>query len=397
MRADPENSGNVRGNDVVSRLKYAALGAGLMYVLDPDRGHRRRKLIRDQLVRMRHEAWRGAANTATDLLNHTRGAAARVRSVIVPDFADDWIIRERVRSAIGRAVTHPHAIRVSVSNGRVMLGGPILECEVEDLLAAVRRVRGVREVRNLLEPHAHAENLPALQGRGRMPARRRPRMRGELRPAMRLLLGGAGLAAARWGLRRRGRIGAIAGAAGAVAILRRITRVEITRASKLGLDRRAVTVRKTITLSASVAMVFYFFADYTGFPHFMSNVKEVRALGGDRSRWVVAGPMGVPISWDAELTEYIPYEVIAWRSLPGAVIENAGVIRFEPEPEGTRVDIHLAYNPPAGVIGHLAARMFGADPKNEMDADLARVKRMIETGRPAHDAAKPMKAEVPLT
>lgn len=47
----------------------------------------------------------------------------------------------------------------------------------------------------------------------------------------------------------------------------------------------------------------------------------------------------------------------------------------------------MSYNPPAGAIGHVVASLFGADPKSEMDADLARMKTLIETGIRPHDAA----------
>ncbi|MGQ0547505.1 MAG: hypothetical protein ACT4P3_19600 [Betaproteobacteria bacterium] len=46
------------------------------------------------------------------------------------------------------------------------------------------------------------------------------------------------------------------------------------------------------------------------------------------------------------------------------------------------------YVPPAGALGHAVAALFGADPKSEMDADLMRMKTMLETGRPPHDAAR---------
>jgi uncharacterized membrane protein len=52
------------------------------------------------------------------------------------------------------------------------------------------------------------------------------------------------------------------------------------------------------------------------------------------------------------------------------------------------VDIRLSYNPVAGGMGHAVAAMFGADPKTQMDEDLARMKTLIETGRPPHDAAR---------
>jgi uncharacterized membrane protein len=167
-----------------------------------------------------------------------------------------------------------------------------------------------------------------------------------------------------------------------------LTNLPARRISGIGAGRRAVDVQKTITLRAPIDRVFGFFANYENFPHFMSNVHEVRAHNNGRSHWVVAGPMGIELTWDALLTEYVPNERIAWKSIGGAAVENAGVIQFQEDRGGTRVDIKLAYNPPAGAIGHVLARLFGADPKSEMDADLVRVKTMLETGHPARDAAQ---------
>ena len=124
------------------------------------------------------------------------------------------------------------------------------------------------------------------------------------------------------------------------------------------------------------------------FPYFLSHVREVRDLGGGRSHWVVDGPAGARIEWDAVLTQFIPNEVIAWRSETGAVVQHAGIVRFEPDAEGnTRVHVRLSYTPPAGALGHSVAWLVGADPKRQMDDDLMRMKTFIETGAPPHDAA----------
>ena len=112
-----------------------------------------------------------------------------------------------------------------------------------------------------------------------------------------------------------------------------------------------------------------------------SNFDRIPNLNG-RSHWNATGPGGLPVSWDAVITRYEQNKVIAWRSEPGSTVANAGTIRFEPEPDGrTRVTIHLTYNPPGGVLGHFAARLFGADPKSEMDDDLVRLKGLIEHGK----------------
>lgn len=121
---------------------------------------------------------------------------------------------------------------------------------------------------------------------------------------------------------------------------------------------------------------------------FMSNVREERKIGEGRYHWVVAGPAGVSVEWDAEIMKLIPDQLIAFKSLEGSAIEQAGLVHLNATSEGdTCVDIKLSYNPPAGAIGHLIAMLFGADPKKEMDEDLMRMKSFIETGQAPHDAA----------
>jgi uncharacterized membrane protein len=113
--------------------------------------------------------------------------------------------------------------------------------------------------------------------------------------------------------------------------------------------------------------------------------RYVRGAGdtdGSRSHWGVSGPAGAPIEWDAVVTRLVPNEVVAWRTEPGAVIQHAGIVRFEPVADGqTRIDIRLSYNPGAGAVGHVVASLFGVDPKQAMDDDLVRFKSLLETGR----------------
>jgi uncharacterized membrane protein len=152
-------------------------------------------------------------------------------------------------------------------------------------------------------------------------------------------------------------------------------------------------VQKTINIHAPVEQVFDFLTEYRNFPRFMSNVREARPTGNGRSHWIVAGPAGLPIEWTAEITQQVPNKLLAWRSLPGSMVRHSGVIHVEPIHEGSaRVHIQADYYPPGGAIGHTLAKLFGSDPKSEMDADLLRMKTFIEKGRPPHDAANPLPA-----
>ena len=79
---------------------------------------------------------------------------------------DDDRLLERVRARLGRACSHPRAIDVEVTDGIVTLRGPILAGEIENVLSAVRAVRGVQSVTNELASHESSEGIPSLQGEG---------------------------------------------------------------------------------------------------------------------------------------------------------------------------------------------------------------------------------------
>ena len=118
-------------------LTGVVVGAGAMYLLDPERGARRRSLLRDQGIHASHRVRDELAGAARDARNRTAGVAAELRSRFQQDEASDEILTERVRSAIGRVVSHPGAITVNVFEGRVTLGGHLLADELPEL---VRRV-----------------------------------------------------------------------------------------------------------------------------------------------------------------------------------------------------------------------------------------------------------------
>ena len=133
-------------------------------------------------------------------------------------------------------------------------------------------------------------------------------------------------------------------------------------------------------------------SNFQNFPRFMSKVRDIRRIAENRSAWTVAGPGGVPVQWTAEVMRTVPNQLIEWRSTSDSHVRHNGVVRFEDNGAGgTRVNVRLGYLPPAGAFGHAVARLFGADPKSEMDADLMRMKTLIETGHPPHDAARPIR------
>ena len=368
----------------VNWVKGAALGAGLMYFLDPDRGRRRRALVRDKARRLTTLLERGTDKTKRDLANRGRGIAAGVAAHVPfrsEDTADD-ILEARVRSTLGRLVSHPHAIDVRAHNGTITLSGDVLTAEAHRLLGGVAGVAGVSHLENQLHIHDEAGTFPSLQGNSRKPQPRFELMQANWSPATRFVTGAAGTALGIYGVWRGGVRGTAAGMAGVGLLARSLTNMEFKRLLGTQPDCRCIDVRKTINISAPVERVYEFWSNYENFPRFMSHLREVRETAPGRSHWIAKGPGGATVEWDADITQVIPKQLLAWKSLPGSVVENTGSVRFDQNGNGgTRLTIQLSYQPPAGAMGHALAKLFGADPKQAMDEDLIRLKSLLEIGK----------------
>jgi BON domain-containing protein len=202
-------------------LTAAAAGAGLMYLLDPDGGGRRRALVRDRMVRAAHRTGDAVDVTSRDVTNRARGVVAELRGRLAGLPVGDDVLRERVRARIGAVVGRAGAIETLVSDGVVTLRGPVLADDLDRLVRRVRSVRGVRDVSDQLDVHDEPGHVPGLQ--------RRPRPRGgevfELlqrnwSPTARLFASLAGTTLALWGVRRLDGLG-IALAVGGLALLAR--------------------------------------------------------------------------------------------------------------------------------------------------------------------------------
>jgi len=126
------------------------LGAGLMYFLDPERGRRRRALVRDKVAHATHAGNDAIRAFGRDLSHCVAGIGARTRGALHGGPVDDSVLVERVRSKLGRVVSHPHAINVDAADGCVRLRGSILQSELPRLMQTIARVRGVRSIDNNL-------------------------------------------------------------------------------------------------------------------------------------------------------------------------------------------------------------------------------------------------------
>ena len=143
-----------------------------------------------------------------------------------------------------------------------------------------------------------------------------------------------------------------------------------------------IRVDAAVTIAKPREELYHFWRNLENLPRFMTHLESVKEIDNKHSHWVVKAPAGRSVQWKAEIVNEVENELIGWRSLPGADVDNAGSVRFKPAPDGngTTVRIALQYNPPGGLVGALLAKLFGEEPSQQIREDLQRFKRLMETG-----------------
>lgn len=383
-------------NDRSAWTLFCMFGAGAltMYFADPDRGKRRRATLRDTIVHSGNEVKRFAGRFGRDVEHRVEGAVAQARGLFEDDDqVSDTVLEQRVSTAVGRAVSHPHAVEVNCTGGSIFLGGWVLADEAGELTSAVRSVRGVRELSTFLNTTDHPEHVSELQGGGR---------RGHLpdflqqswSPTGRVLAGLAGAGLIAYGATHRRLIGKTLGVNGAVLLARSVLNAPLKR--MIGADETAgVRIQKTVFINASAADLYQFWKNPENYPKVFAHVKQITPEQNGIFLWQVLGPAGIPITWRGRITRLVPEKRIEWWSLPDSVIENHGVIHLEAQKDGqTRIHIDMSYNPPAGLLGHAVAGLLGLDPKSALDHDIIQLKSLFEQGKAGVDGHEVARAEL---
>jgi uncharacterized membrane protein len=357
------------------------LGAGMMYFLDPNQGSRRRSLMQDQITSMKNSADDSIDVAMRDLNNRVRGVRAELAGAVSGGTPSDWVIKERVRARLGYLTHHPRAVEVDVHNGVVYLRGDALMSELDSLLTGVSNVNGVNRVENHLNVYESDEHVPSLQGTDQ--SRRASETSSSLwSPSTRLLAGGGGLFMILWGNMRRGLIGRVITMAGWGTLLRSLTNLPVKNLFGQTEERRVINVQRSMRFQVPVEKIYSFWSNFENFQHVMPHVKEVRKTGNNLYHWVAEGPVGIPIEWDARVTEQEENQVIAWESTKDSQLPTSGRVNFKAVDDNTtQVDFHLFYNPPAGAFGHAVASLFGTDPESDMIDLFVRLKSLMTEGK----------------
>jgi len=146
--------------------------------------------------------------------------------------------------------------------------------------------------------------------------------------------------------------------------------------------REAALAARTVTINRPRAELYAFWRDFRNLALFMENIESVTPGDDRRSHWVVKAPAGKTVEWDSVLVEEVENELLAWESVEGSGLRNAGRIEFRDGPpgRGTEVTATIVYEPPGGELGKLVAKLFQKEPKIQARRELRRFKQLMETG-----------------
>jgi uncharacterized membrane protein len=297
---------------LMTLLGGASLGAGGMYLMDPDRGRRRRAELRDALAEV----------DTSELVERARRLEPTVRQL----GGSVGAMLEPARAMLEPARAMLEPARAMLEPARLMSGSALPRWNTLSRSLGWRRRRSV----------IHARDWAVLGG-----------------------LVGA-IATSLWLARRWSAAG------------------------------EGIEVVREMTVDAPVERVYEFWNEFENFPRFMSHVHEVRRTGADRTHWVVAGPGGTPVEWDAVVTRRVPNEEIGWRTVHGSLVEHSGSVRFRSAGVGqTRIDVRMTYRPMGGALGHGLATLLGSDPERVIADDLDRLATQLRGPRAATGESGP--------
>ena len=149
-------------------------------------------------------------------------------------------------------------------------------------------------------------------------------------------------------------------------------------------------IEQSVIIDLAPQVIYQFWRRLENLPRFMDHLESVSEMTDGTSHWVVKTSKGRELEWDAQIIEDKPGEMISWRSLEDADMDNAGSVWFTSTADGrTEVKVAMKYSPTGGKVGVAIARVMGDNAEQQVAEDLLRLKKLLETGGTAATRNQP--------
>lgn len=148
---------------ISTMLAGALLGAGAMYLLDPEYGSTRRAALANRVQGLSNDIQDNTIAQTKQMSDRARGIYHETRAMLTNEEVEDSVLEARIRSELGHTVPYAGAISVIADTGTVILEGDVLVDDIDRVMSAVQSISGVNDVIDNLQIHQSADGIPALQ------------------------------------------------------------------------------------------------------------------------------------------------------------------------------------------------------------------------------------------
>jgi len=183
---------------------------------------------------------------------------------------------------------------------------------------------------------------------------------------------------------------------GALAAVAGVTALDIYCAKRVSAEMAGTQdverAEASLMINCTPAECYRYWRELSNFPNFVTELKSVQVTGEKSSHWVMTLPRNAgDVEWDAEITEDVPDQRIAWQSKPGNSPTVNGVVNFEPAPggRGTIVRLQMDYDFPGRSFAAPASRLAGRNPEQFANKALRRLKQLLEVGEVMETEGQP--------
>lgn len=146
---------------------------------------------------------------------------------------------------------------------------------------------------------------------------------------------------------------------------------------------KALNMRVSMVINKPRHEVYSAWRNLSNLPIFMQHLASVTEEDEVHSDWEMKIPGGLgKLRWKAEIVKEREDEMIAWQSIEGSELRNAGKVGFRDAlgGEGTMVDVVLTYHAPMGKAGEKLAQLFNPMFKKMLTQDIKNFKNFVEIG-----------------
>jgi uncharacterized membrane protein len=138
----------------------------------------------------------------------------------------------------------------------------------------------------------------------------------------------------------------------------------------------------SVTAKTTPERAFDYFADYRHVAQVLEGVSKWQPIGatttGEGARYTVEMTvMGLPLRNVLRLSRWRRPEEIAWVSESG-LIKQEGGFKFTEVAGGVRIQLRIAYEPPASVIGAAVARRMDGVVRRRLERALEEIRDVLE-------------------